>query len=111
VAPLAVFFDASGTTSPLTSNPFHNIEYRWDFGERDVKPGDLNRSPPITGATNWATGSRGGDPLNLRNSATGAVAAHVFESPGTYTVTVICLGPIRCSRLKPTRRDTVRDTP
>jgi chitodextrinase/PKD repeat protein len=88
VAPLAVFFDATGTTSTLTTRPFHDIEYRWDFGDRDVNTGDPNMSPPITGAITWATGSRGGDPLNLRNLATGPVAAHVYETTGTYTVTL-----------------------
>jgi len=88
VAPLAVFFDAGGTTSPLTSRPFHELEYRWDFGDRDVNTGALNTSPPVTGVTTWATGSRAGDPLNLRNLATGPVAAHVYESAGTFTVTL-----------------------
>src|SRR5688500_14792000 len=33
VAPLAVFFDASGTTSTDTSRPFHDLEYRWGFDD------------------------------------------------------------------------------
>ena len=33
VAPLAVFFDATATKSASTSRPFHDIEYRWDFGD------------------------------------------------------------------------------
>jgi len=76
VAPLAVFFDATGTTSPsVTSRPFHDIEYRWDFGD------------PAVGATaTWSSGSRAG--VSSKNEATGPVAAHVFETPGTYTVTL-----------------------
>jgi hypothetical protein len=75
VAPLAVFFDASGTTAATTTRPFHDLEYRWNFGET-VAPG--------TGT--WATGSRAG--TSSRNHATGPVAAHVFETPGTYTVAI-----------------------
>ena len=75
VAPLAVFFDASGTTSSVTSRPFHDIEYQWDFGD--------------TASGNWTTGSRAG--TSSRNAASGPVAAHVFESPGTYNVVVTAL--------------------
>src|SRR6185295_12922369 len=67
VAPLAVFFDATGTTSTGTTKPFHELGYQWNFGDA---------------ATTWATT---GAP---KNSATGPIAAHVFESPGTYTVTL-----------------------
>ena len=91
VAPLAVFFDATGTTATATSRPFHDLEYRWDFGDRTG--GVLNLSPPVTitnpaaiGTSTWNTGSRPG--ANSRNSATGPVAAHVYETPGTYTVTL-----------------------
>jgi hypothetical protein len=75
VAPLSVFFDATGTTSTVTSRPFHDIEYRWSFGES---------TGPGAGA--WSQGSKPG--TSSRNEATGPVAAHVFETPGTYTVTV-----------------------
>jgi chitodextrinase len=71
VAPLAVFFDAASTTdSSVTSRPFHDIEYSWGFGD------------PTSGT--WTTGAR---PGASRNTAKGPVAAHVFETPGTYTVT------------------------
>src|SRR5258706_13865531 len=69
-APLAVFFDATGTTATATTRPFHDLEYLWDFGD--------------AGAGNWARGSRVG--TSSRNAATGAVSAHVFESAGTYIV-------------------------
>ncbi len=73
VAPLSVFFDATGTTDPTkTTRPFHDLQYTWTFGD------------PAGGAT-WANGSNPGK--NSRNQATGPVAAHVFETPGTYTVT------------------------
>ena len=76
VAPLAVFFDASGTTG--AGRPFHDIEYRWNFGE---DPAVLATLP---GGANWTNGSTKGS----RNLATGPVAGHVFETPGTYTVTL-----------------------
>lgn len=72
VAPLAVFFDATATTAAGTSAPFHDVEYRWSFGD--------------AGSGFWTQGTRPG--VNSRNEATGPVAAHVFETPGTYTVTL-----------------------
>jgi hypothetical protein len=72
VAPLAVFFDARETTSGDTAQPFHDLEYRWDFGD------------PASGV--WAHGSR--PDRSSRNEATGAVAAHVFERPGNYRIAV-----------------------
>lgn len=80
VAPLAVFFDAvdtspSGTASPFTwrSNVFQPSDYEatqytWDFGD------------PSSGT--WAQTGKS------KNSATGYTAAHVYESPGTYTVSL-----------------------
>ncbi len=65
VAPLAVFFDASGTTSLEVKKPFHHLLYRWDFG----------------------------DPGSRRPKATGPVAAHVFEKPGTYKVKLTVENP------------------
>ncbi|NLF39938.1 PKD domain-containing protein [bacterium] len=66
VAPLAVFFDASATTSEVTALPFHELDYAWDFGD------------PCAGA--WETDGRS------RNYEKGPVAAHVFVSAGTYNV-------------------------
>jgi len=70
VAPLAVFFDATGTTHSSTFRPFHDLEYRWDFG--DPAGGSWTSTPNM--------------PNLSRNSATGPVAAHVYETSGTYTV-------------------------
>lgn len=72
VAPLSVFFDATATLAQATSRPFHELEYRWDFGD--------------TTAGTWSRGSNPG--VNSKNRATGANTAHVFETPGTYTVTL-----------------------
>jgi hypothetical protein len=67
-----VFFDASGTTTPKTPRPFHEVEYRWDFGD--------------PGSGHWTTGIRPG--AGSRNAATGPLAAHVFEKAGAYVVTL-----------------------
>lgn len=77
VAPLSVFFDASGTTdASVTTRPFHDLEYHWNFGEDPIVLANL------PGGANWTNGSTKGS----RNLATGPVTAHVFETPGTYTV-------------------------
>jgi hypothetical protein len=72
VAPLAVSFDTVGSTSTATSLPFHEMKYTWTFGDP-------------AGAT-WAYGAKAG--AASKNAASGPVAAHVFETPGSYTVTV-----------------------
>ena len=76
VAPLSIFFDATGTTATATTRPFHDVEYRWSFGDAE--------GSPVNGKT-WSTGSSAG---SSRNAATGPVAAHVFENSGTYTVSL-----------------------
>jgi PKD repeat protein len=75
VAPLYVFFDATATTAAATSRPFHELEYRWEFGD--------------AASGSWA--STPGMPNLSRNRATGPMAAHVFESAGAYTVSVTVL--------------------
>jgi hypothetical protein len=67
VAPLAVFFDATGSTG-LAGEDFLSAHFTWDFGDAD--------------AGVWATTGLS------RNLATGFLVAHVFETPGTYVVTV-----------------------
>jgi hypothetical protein len=76
VAPLSVFFDASNTTATATTSPFHDLEFRWDFGENQTALAAL------PGGTNWTNGSTKGN----RNLATGPVTAHVYETPGVYLV-------------------------
>jgi hypothetical protein len=68
VAPLGVFFDTAGTTATATDQPFLELAYCWSFDDPD------SGEHATTGLS--------------RNQAKGAVAAHVFETPGTYTVTV-----------------------
>jgi hypothetical protein len=72
VAPLAVFFDASNTTAASTTRPFHELEYRWSFGD--------------SSSGVWTQGAKAG--TASRNEAMGPVAAHVFESAGTFPITV-----------------------
>lgn len=86
VAPLSIHFDASDTTTDgtVTSLPFHEIEYRWDFGDKDPVSNALNLSPPVGGTSTWNTGSKPG--VNSRNAASGPVAAHVYETPGVYNI-------------------------
>jgi len=66
VAPLVVFFDASGSTAVVSARPFHELSFAWDFDD------------PAAGT--WATSGRN------KNLALGPVAAHVFDTPGSYTV-------------------------
>lgn len=74
VAPLYVHFDASTTTAVgLTSIPFHELYFYWTFGDS------------ASGAT-WGYGTNAG--AALKNEASGPIAAHVFETAGSYTVTL-----------------------
>jgi hypothetical protein len=58
-------------SSSTTTRIFHDIEYRWNFGD----------ATGLARAT-WNQGS------SARNVATGPLAAHVHKTPGTYTVVV-----------------------
>jgi hypothetical protein len=78
VAPLAVLFDASATTSTGTTRPFHELEYQWNFGD----PGSGSWGDKVTG-------SNGTGHNTSRNVAFGPVAGHVFETPGTYTIQLL----------------------
>lgn len=71
-APMAVFFDATGTTNSLGVDSFHDCFYFWHFGD--------------DGAAMWSYGTGGGG--YTKNQARGAVAAHVFETAGTKTARV-----------------------
>ncbi|MCB9897825.1 MAG: hypothetical protein H6825_07465 [Planctomycetes bacterium] len=68
VAPLSVLFDGSGSTAEGVARPFHELEYSWNYGD--------------VGSGTWGT-----DGMS-RNSDRSPIAGHVFETPGTYTVTL-----------------------
>lgn len=68
VAPLSVHFTAGFNASSATDRGFHNYDYTWNFGDST--------------SGNWGTN---GKPKNM---AKGPVAAHVYETPGTYTATL-----------------------
>src|SRR4051812_45118189 len=74
-APLAVFFDANGTTCAGCDavDTWHDLGYQWDFGDVGA------------GAWNLSTRSRMTD--------VGPSAAHVFESAGVYTVRLSVVDP------------------
>lgn len=81
VAPLAVFFDAVDTTDPAWNSgviqpadgDYASFDYQWDFGD--------------SGAGRWTTGRQNPDgSYPSKNTAAGYLAAHVFETPGIYTV-------------------------
>jgi len=68
VAPCAVFFDATATNASTTSRPFHELDYSWDFGD--------------SSSGVWTLSGKN------KNSAKGPMGAHVFETPGIYTITL-----------------------
>lgn len=68
VAPEFVFIDCTATTASGLSYPYHELEYKIDWGDS----GSGNFS--VTG--------------NSKNISYGAIAGHVYESAGDYIVTV-----------------------
>lgn len=79
VAPLAVSFDGTGTTYSATgSSAFHDLVYEWSFGDPN--------------AGTWSVSGKS------KNASLGPVAAHVFEQPGTYTVSLNACDASRCSQ-------------
>lgn len=76
VAPLYVHYDCTATTaSSLTSQPFHDIQYTFDYGD--------TAAPTAA----WGYGVRTGS--GSKNTDYGApVGSHIYETAGTYTATV-----------------------
>ena len=68
VAPLSVFFSAGLAESSPSERSFHDYEYSWDFGD----------------STSGTWGTTGAS----KNTDKGPVAAHVYETPGSYTATL-----------------------
>ena len=81
IAPLLVFFDATATSDGAVGanlTPFQDVATTWNFGDGGA-----------SGTGTWANGSNPG--ANSLNSATGAVAAHLYVTNGSdtpYTATV-----------------------
>ena len=73
VAPLLVQFDATSTTAPSAGDPFHEVYFHWTFDD--------------AGAGTW---THSGSP---KDEAHGPLAAHVYESPGTYIARLETLDP------------------
>ncbi len=78
VAPLAVFFDALDTSVNGVSQPFHDLDFEWCFND------------PAAGQ--WVPEMPDSGRRDSRNRDKGAVSAHVFTAPGTYTVTLFVRG-------------------
>lgn len=70
-APCAIFFDATATTTTLGIDTFSDILYLWNFGDGEIA---------------WTYGTHASD--NSKNRARGAVAAHVYESAGSFVAKV-----------------------
>lgn len=68
-APLAVHFAAVGTTSDLVEDPFRQLLYTFDYGD------------PTSGT--WAVSGK-----SKNSDVGGPLGAHIFDTPGTYTVRV-----------------------
>ena len=92
MAPCAVYFDAQSTTSTLTSRPFHELLYQWNFGDPVAGgAGTCTDGNPVAreaGQGSYCTGVVTGTQLDSKNYAEGPEAAHVFETAGTFTVTL-----------------------
>jgi hypothetical protein len=67
-APLAVRFNAKASSGGRSGDGFLDLYHSWNFGD--------------TGAGNHTYG-----PILSKNVARGPIQAHVFETPGVYTVT------------------------
>jgi hypothetical protein len=66
--------DCTNTTSTATSFPFHEVQYKVTWGDTP---------------TAWSYGAWAGDATYInKNVSYGAVAAHVYETPGTYPIKV-----------------------
>lgn len=70
VAPLGVIFDATATTTALTSLPFHELIHIFHYGDDNVAV--------------WGFGTLPG--ISKKNLGEGAMGAHLFETAGTKVV-------------------------
>lgn len=82
VAPLYVNFDYTATTSSGSTNPTHECFFATDFGD--------------SGAGTWANGVQSSG-LTSKNAGYGPVTGHVYETPGTYNVTMVVTDGVNTS--------------
>jgi len=73
-APLAVMFDATGTTGPADLDTFRELTYEFNFGD-----------------DRGLTWEHSGLPRNTQSG--GPLAAHIFDAPGDYTVVMRVAAP------------------
>jgi hypothetical protein len=64
-APCGIMFDATGTTANTMTEPFHELEYHWSYGD----PGAVFQQRAGIDA----------------NQSTSVIGSHVYEQAGTYT--------------------------
>ncbi|MCO6436137.1 MAG: PKD domain-containing protein [Phycisphaerae bacterium] len=85
VSPFGVFFDASGTTSPSTSRPFHELNYEWDFGDPNATFKNVKRCTGTAMPCSTNSDCAPGQSCNPLSTAvdSGPMVAHVFELPRT----------------------------
>ena len=72
-APLPIFAESVGTTVVGGASPFNTLGYHWDFGYSPAQQTALGNWPQ-SGRPRWR--EQGRRPL----------AAHIYETPGTYTL-------------------------
>lgn len=78
VAPCVVHFDSSGSAAVGYSRPFHQLTYRWSFGDTAAASQSW-----------WHTAETG----ITRNADFGPIVGHVYEAAGTYTATLTVTAP------------------
>ena len=79
-APFYVYASAFQTTATGTNHPFEDVEYTWDFGDQSQTAGHLFRHPVDSTS------------MSANTDQSGPEAAYLFESPGTYTITLTARG-------------------